>query len=132
MVAIGDEPTTAKEAKHNKEWRAAMIEEMASIEHNKTWSLVSLPKGQRAIELKWVFKLKHDEHENITKHKARCVAKGYVQRQGVEYEEVFVPVTRMESVCMLLAVAAHRSWGVRHMEVKSAFLNGELAEVVYI
>lgn len=132
MVAIEDEPATAEEAKQVKEWREAMIEEMASIEHNKTWSLVELPAGQRAIGLKWVFKIKKDEHGNITKHKARLVAKGYVQRQGIDYEEVFAPVARIESVRVLLAVAAHRSWSVHHMDVKSAFLNGDLAEEVYV
>lgn len=132
MVAIEDEPATAEEAKQVKEWREAMIEEMASIEHNKTWSLVELPAGQRAIGLKWVFKIKKDEHGNITKHKARLVAKGYVQRQGIDYEEVFAPVARIESVRVLLAVAAHRSWSVHHMDVKSVFLNGDLAEEVYV
>jgi len=132
MVAIGDEPATAEEAKHIAEWRDAMIEEMASIEHNQTWSLVDLPAGQRAIGLKWVFKIKKDEHGNITKHKARLVAKGYVQRQGIDYEEVFAPVARMESVRVLLAVAAHKSWSVHHLDVKSAFLNGDLAEKVYV
>ncbi|KAK3147062.1 hypothetical protein QOZ80_3BG0277590 [Eleusine coracana subsp. coracana] len=133
MVAIeDDEPATAEEAKRVKEWRDTMIEEMASIEHNQTWSLVTLPAGQRAIGLKWVFKIKKDEHGNVTKHKVRLVAKGYVQRQGIDYEEVFAPVARMESVRVLLAVAAHRSWSVHHMDVKSAFLNGDLVEEVYV
>jgi hypothetical protein len=132
MVAIEDEPVTAEEAKLVKEWRDAMLEEMASIEHNQTWSLVNLPAGQRAIGLKWVFKIKKDEHGNVTKHKARLIAKGYVQHHGVDYEEVFAPVARMESVRVLLAVAAHRSWSVHHMDVKSAFLNGELVEEVYV
>jgi hypothetical protein len=78
MVAIEDELVTAEEAKLVKEWRDAMLEEMASIEHNQTWSLVNLPTGQHAIGLKWVFKIKKDEYENVTKHKARLVAKGYV------------------------------------------------------
>jgi hypothetical protein len=132
MVAVDDEPATAEEAKQFKEWKNAMLEEMASIEQNKTWSLVDLPAGQRAIGLKWVFKLKRDEHGNISKFKARLVAKGYVQVQGIDYEEVFAPVARMESVRILLAVAAHSSWAVHHMDVKSAFLNGELAEEVYV
>jgi hypothetical protein len=132
MVAIGDEPATAEEAKRVKEWRDAMIEEMASIEQNQTWSLVELPAGHRAIGLKWVFKIKKDEHGNVSKYKARLVAKGYVQRQGIDYEEVFAPIVRMESVRVLLAVAAHGSWPVHHMDVKSAFLNGDLAEEVYV
>ncbi|WVZ88673.1 LOW QUALITY PROTEIN: hypothetical protein U9M48_035165 [Paspalum notatum var. saurae] len=133
LVAIGNEPASVEEAKTSKEWRMAMLEEMASIEENKTWSLVDLPRGHRAIGLKWVFKLKHDEHGEIVKHKARLVAKGYVQRQGIDFEEVFTPVARMESVHVVLAVVAHCSWSVHHMDVKSAFLNGdELAEEVYV
>jgi len=93
---------------------------------------VDLPRGQRAIGLKWVFKLKHDEHRNIVKHKARLVAKEHVQCQGIDYEEVFALVARMESVHVLLAVAVHRQWAVHHMVVKSAFLNGKLVKVVYV
>ncbi|WVZ83397.1 hypothetical protein U9M48_030555 [Paspalum notatum var. saurae] len=132
MVALGDEPAMAKEANCVKEWREAMLEEMASIEHNKTWSLVDLPGGHRVIGLKWVFKLKRDEHRDISKYKARLMAKGYVQRQGIDYEEVFTPIARMESVRVFLAVVACWCWAVHHMDVKSAFLNGELAEEVYV
>jgi hypothetical protein len=105
---------------------------LSSIKENKTWSLVDLPRGHKAIGLKWVFKLKHDEQGRVVKHKARLVAKGYVQRQGVDFEEVFAPVARMESVWVMLAVAAHHGWTVHHMDVKSAFLNEDLAEEVYV
>jgi hypothetical protein len=133
MVAVGDgEPATFEEARGDWSWIKAMREEMASIEHNNTWSLVSLPRGHRAIGLKWVFKLKRDEEGNIAKYKARLVAKGYVQQAGVDFDEVFAPVARMESVRMLLAAAAQEGWFVHHMDVKSAFLNGELKEEVYV
>jgi hypothetical protein len=132
LAAIRDEPATADEALKNKDWRAAMVDELESIKENKTWSLVNLPRGQKAIGLKWVFKLKHDEHGDIVKHKARLVAKGYVQRQGVDFEEVFASVARMESVRVLLILAAHNNWPVHHMDVKSAFLNGDLGEEVYV
>lgn len=132
LMATGNEPLTAEEAMSSEQWRTAMLEEMASIEHNKTWTLVNLPAGQRAIGLKWVFKIKHNEHGDVTKYKARLVAKGYVQKKGIDFEEVFAPVARMESVRLMLAVAAHRGWSVHHMDVKSAFLNGELEEEVYV
>ncbi|WVZ90573.1 hypothetical protein U9M48_036864 [Paspalum notatum var. saurae] len=132
LVAIGDDLASVEEAKASKEWRMAMLEEIGSIEENKTWSLVDLLRGHRAIGLKWVFKLKRDEHGEIVKHKVRLVAKGYVKRQGIDFEEVFAPVARMESVRVALAVAAHYGWSVHHMDVKSAFLNGELAEEVYV
>ncbi|KAF0928878.1 hypothetical protein E2562_010736 [Oryza meyeriana var. granulata] len=93
---------------------------------------VDLPPGHRPIGLKWVFKLKRDEQGAVVKHKARIVAKGYIQQQGIGYDEVFAPITRMESVRMLLAVAAQRGWLVHHMDVKSAFLNSELKEEVHV
>jgi hypothetical protein len=109
-----------------------MDTEMAAILENKTWELMTLPAGQRAIGLKWVFKVKRDPAGNIVKHKARLVAKGYAQRQGVDFDEVFAPVARMETVRLLLALSAHSGWQVHHMDVKSAFLNGDLAEEVYV
>lgn len=121
-----------KKAVQDPLWCGAMIEELQSIKENKTWSLVTLPKGHRPIGLKWVYKLKHDEKGDIIKHKARLVAKGYVQRHGVEFDEVFAPVARMESVRVILILAAQLNWSVHHMDVKSAFLNGDLKEEVYV
>jgi hypothetical protein len=109
-----------------------MEEEMRSIHDNQTWELTTLPAGHRAIGLKWVFKVKKDPAGLIVKHKARLVAKGYAQRQGVDFDEVFAPVARLETVRLLLALAAHSGWQVHHMDVKSAFLNGELEEEVYV
>jgi hypothetical protein len=128
----GDELATADVALKSKDWRAAMVDELESIKENKTWNLVNLPRGHKAIGLMWVFKLKHDEQGDIVKHKARLVVKGYVQRQGVDFEEVFAPVARTESVRVLLILAAHNNWPVHHMDVKSAFLNGDLGEEVYV
>lgn len=133
LVAVGDgEPATFEDAKQEQCWLKAMREEMASIEQNNTWRLVDLPCGHKAIGLKWVFKLKRDEAGVVVKHKARLVAKGYVQQQGVDCGEVFALVARMESIRLLLAVAAQEGWSVHHMDVKSAFLNGELEEEVYV
>jgi hypothetical protein len=93
---------------------------------------VSLPLGHKAIGLKWIFKMKRDEKGEIIKHKARLVARGYVQKQGIDYDEVFTPVARMESIKMLLAMTAQEKWLVHHMDVKSAFLNGNLNEEVCV
>jgi hypothetical protein len=82
--------------------------------------------------MKWVFKVKRDPAGNIVKYKARLVAKGYAQRQGIDFDEVFAPVARMETVRLLLALAAHGKWQVHHVDIKSAFLNGVLAEKVYV
>ena len=83
-----------------------MMEEMDSIESNKTWRLVPLPPGHRLIGLKWVFKVKKNAVDEVVKHKARLVAKGYVQQPGIDFDEVFAPVARIESVRVLLALAA--------------------------
>jgi len=82
--------------------------------------------------LKWVFKLKQNEEGEVVKHKSRLVVKSYDQKHGVDFEEVFVLVARLESVFLLLEIAAHCSWEVHDMDVKSAFLNGELKETVYV
>jgi len=132
MFTTADEPTSFGEAELAACWRQAMRVELRSIEENATWELASLPAGHRAIGLKWVFKVKRDELGNIIRHKARLVAKGYVQRAGVDFDEVFAPVARMESIRTLLALAAHEGWKVHHMDVKSAFLNGGLREEVYV
>jgi hypothetical protein len=101
------EPPSVEESLKNKCWHRAMVEEVDSIEENKTWSLVDPPKGRRPIGVKLVFKLNHDEHGEVVKHKAHLVAKGYVQSQGIDFDEVFAPIARMESVRMMLCPVAH-------------------------
>jgi hypothetical protein len=127
-----EEPRGVDEALSEQCWRDAMQAELGSIKSNGTWELSALPPGHCAIGLKWVFKVKNDPQGNIIKHKARLVAKGYAQRQGVDFEEVFAPVARIETVRLLIAIAAQRGWKVHHMDVKSTFLNGELREEVYV
>jgi hypothetical protein len=107
-----------------------MEEELRAIEDNMTWTLTDLPPGHQAIGLKWVFKAKKDEQGAVVRHKARLVIKGYAQRQGIDFKEVFTPVACMEAVRLLLALAAYEGWQVHHMDVKTAFLNGDLQEVV--
>ena len=109
-----------------------MPEEMKVIEKNETWELVDPPPECRPIGLKLVYKVKRDKHGAIVKHKARLVARGFVQREGINFEEVFAPVARMESVRLLLALAATKDWRIHHLNVKSAFVNGELAETVFV
>ncbi|KAF0933728.1 hypothetical protein E2562_019206 [Oryza meyeriana var. granulata] len=131
-LQIEEEPATFAEAENHQSWRRAMIEELDSIESNRTWRLVPLPPGHCPIGLKWVYKVKKNAAGEVIKHKARLVAKGYVQQSGVDFDEVFAPVARIESVRLLLALAAQEGWPVHHMDVKFAFLNGELVEEVYV
>jgi hypothetical protein len=105
---------------------------MDSIEYNHTWELVDLPVGHRPITLKWVFKLKKNEAGEVVKHKARIVACGFIQQEGINYDDVFAPVAHIESIRILLALVAQERWCVHHMDVKLAFLNGDLKEEVYV
>ena len=132
LLAKSDEPATFEQAMAHECWRKVMLDEMTSIEANGTWELVDPPPRQRPIGLKWVFKTKKDAIGITTKYKARFVAKGYVQRQGIDYDEVFAPVARLESIRLLLALTVSEGWPIHRMDVKSAFLNGELREEVHV
>ncbi|KAD6795740.1 hypothetical protein E3N88_06636 [Mikania micrantha] len=132
LLLTEGEPQNFKEATGNTEWEEAMRSEIASIERNRTWELTDLPPGHRPICLKWAFKIKRDATGVITKHKARLVAKGYIQQHGRDFDEVFAPVARLETVRLIIALAAQRGWEVHHLDVKSAFLHGELKEEVFV
>ena len=98
-----EEPMNYQEASKNQNWNRAMEAELESIKRNGTWNLMELPPGQKVIGLKWIFKLKKDVNGGIIKHKARLVAKGYTQEHGIDYDEVYAPVTRLKMVCLLFA-----------------------------
>ncbi|RVW26239.1 Retrovirus-related Pol polyprotein from transposon TNT 1-94 [Vitis vinifera] len=132
QVLFVADPTTFEEAVEKEEWCSAMKEEIAAIEKNETWELVELPEDKNVIGVKWVFRTKYLADGSIQKHKARLVAKGYAQQHGVDYDDTFSPVARFETVRTLLALAAHMHWCVYQFDVKSAFLNGELVEEVYV
>nr|GEU55638.1 zinc finger, CCHC-type [Tanacetum cinerariifolium] len=126
-----DEPKNYKEASSDQKWIKAIKVELDSINRNNTWELTTLPKGHKAIGLKWVFKTKKDANGNIIKHKARLVAKGYIQEHGIDFKEVFAPIARMETIRLLLVIAANKKWEVHHLNVKFAFLHGDLKEEVW-
>ena len=133
MITLNeDDPLTFKEAVKSKKWRDTMMVEMESIEKNKTRELSVLPKGVNPIGVKWVFKTKLNENGKIDKYKARLVAKGYAQQYGVNYTEVFAPVARLDIIRLILALATQSSWNVFQLDVKSAFLHGELNEEVFV
>jgi hypothetical protein len=108
-----------------------MQEELNNFKRNEVWSLVPRPK-KNVVGTKWVFRNKQDEHGVVTRNKARLVAKGYAQVAGLDFEETFAPVARLESIRILLAYAAHYSFKLFQMDVKSAFLNGPIKEEVYV
>ena len=100
------EPTCFEDVVGNVHWDNAMDEEMAALDVNETWELVPLPKGQKAIGCKWVYKVKHKLYGNIERYKARLVAKGYAQTYGIDYEETFSPISKMATVRAVIVVAA--------------------------
>ena len=114
------------------EWLKAMKSKMESMYENQVWNLVDPPEGVKPIECKWIFKRKTDADGNVTIHKARLVAKGFRQVQGVDYDETFSPVAMLKSVRILLAIAAYFDYEIWQMDVKTAFLNGNLTEDVYM
>ena len=132
LMYLNNEPQDYGEAKESAEWKRACEEETHSIEKNNTWILVDLPYGATPIGLKWVFKIKRNADGSINKYKSRLVAKGYVQRHGIDYDEVFAPVARLETIRLLVNLAATNGWEVYHLDVKTAFLHGELKETVYV
>lgn len=126
------DPISFEEAAKNKKWQEAMDLEIQAIEKNKTWELMELPAGAKRIGVKWVFKTKLNEFGEVDKHKARLVAKGYAQKQGIDYNEVFAPVAIWDTIRLVIALAAHKGWNLYQLDVKSAFLHGELLEEVFV
>ncbi|KAK9930160.1 hypothetical protein M0R45_027212 [Rubus argutus] len=126
------EPKNVKEALLDDDWINAMQDELNQFTRNDVWYLVSRPNKCNVIGTKWIFRNKSDEFGNITRNKARLVAQGYTQVEGIDFDETFAPVARLESVRLLLAIACHLHFKLFQMDVKSAFLNGVLQEEVYV
>ncbi|RVW98769.1 Retrovirus-related Pol polyprotein from transposon RE1 [Vitis vinifera] len=103
-------PNTVSEALTKREWKDAMREEMSALEKNKTWEIVERPKGKNIVDCKWIFTLKYKADGSLERHKARLIAKGYTQTYGVDYQETFAPVAKMNTIRILLSLAAHYNW----------------------
>jgi hypothetical protein len=126
------EPKNINEAIEDESWILAMQEELNQFERNKVWTLAPRPKDHSVIGTKWVFRNKKDEEGIIVRNKARLVAQGYNQEEGIDYGETYAPVVRLEAIRMLLAFACFKNFKLFQMDVKSAFLNGFIAEEVYV
>ena len=137
MIAPQDdeEPKTITEdlsGPKAKEWNKAIEEEMESMRTNQVLDLVDLPPGRKSIGNKWILKIKRKVDGSIERYKARLVAKGYTQEEGIDYEDTFSYVVRITSVRLVLAIVAHMDLELYQMDVKTAFLNGELDEEIYM
>nr|GEV93625.1 NIN-like protein [Tanacetum cinerariifolium] len=126
------EPKNIKEAMANSAWIEVMQEELHQIDRLYVWELVDKPFGKSIIRLKWLWKNKKDKEQTVIRNKARLVAKGYAQEEGIDFEESFAPVARLEAVQIFVAYTTHKSFPIYLMDVKMAFLNGPLKEEVYV
>ena len=122
----------AMSSKESNLWYDAMKDEIDSLSSNEVWDFVELPNGIKAIGCKWVFKTKKDSSGNIERYKARLVAKGFTQKEGIDYKETFSPVSKKDSLRIIMALVAHFDLELQQMDVKTAFLNGNLEEEVYM
>ena len=126
------EPQTFREASSNPLWQQAMKEELDALHKTGTWDLVDLLSGKFVIGCKWVYKIKTLSDGTIDRYKARLVARGFTQEYGIDYEETFAHVARLASVRTLISISTALKWPLFRMDVKNAFLNGELSEQVYM
>ncbi len=128
-VAFLEEPQNIEETltcENSKEWECAMQEEYDSLMINNTWTLVPLPAGRKPVSCKWVSKIKQGANGEVDCYKARLVARGFTQTYGVDYNETFAPIAKYTSIHCILALAALEDMEIHQMDVKIAFLNGEL------
>ena len=125
-------PNTVSEALTKREWKDDMREEMSALEKNKTWEIVERPKGKNIVDCKWIFTLKYKADGSLKRHKARLVAKGYTQTYGVDYQETFALLAKMNTIRILLSLATHYNWKLLQYDVKNAFLHGDLDGEIYM
>ncbi|KAI4299912.1 hypothetical protein L6164_033332 [Bauhinia variegata] len=135
LLTDGGEPESYEEAlehEHKEKSLIAMQEEMQSLQENHTFELVKLPQGKKALKNKWVFKVKTAENSSQPRYKARLVVKGFNQKKGIDYEEIFSPMVKMSSIQVVLGLAASLNLEVEQLNVKTTFLHGDLEEEIYM
>lgn len=125
-------PRNIEEARKQPEWRRAVMEEIKALEKTCTWEIVKQVEGKVPVGCKWVFTVKYRADGTIDRHKARLVAKGFTQTYGIDYQETFAPVAKMNTIRVILSIAANQEWPLHQLDVKNAFLNGKLEEEVYM
>ena len=129
---LDSKPSTHDEAASQQCWKDAMMKEYESIMKNDVWEVVPRPKGKSVVTSKWIFKIKHVVDGSIEKYNVTFVARGFSQKEGVDYDETFVLVARYTSIKTIIALASAMGWRLHQMDVKTTFLNGEIEEEVYV
>ena len=125
-------PRNIQEALDDPNWKVAVMEEMNDLKRSVTWELVDLPKEKRIVGCKWVFIVKCKADGSIERYKARLVAKGFTQTYGTDYQETFAHVANINSIRILLSLAVNFNWLLHQLDIKNAFLNGNLEEEVFM
>ncbi|RVW51536.1 Retrovirus-related Pol polyprotein from transposon TNT 1-94 [Vitis vinifera] len=125
-------PNSVQEALADPRWKAAMNEEMKSLQKNETWELVECPLGKKPVGCRWIYTVKYKADGSIERFKARLVAKGYTQTYGTDYIKTFAPVAKINTIRVLLSLVANLDWPLQQFDVKNVFLHGELSEEVYM
>ena len=129
---IVTEPSSFEEAVQEPTWVDAMVEEYDSIVRNSAWEIVPRLVGKSVVGSRWIYKVKQATDGNVEKYKARFVARGFSQIEGIDYEGTFAPVARYSSIRIILALSTQMGWHIHQMDVKAVFLNGIIEEEVYI
>ena len=135
LLTDGGEPKSyekAMEDENKMKWVDAMQDEMKSLHENHSFELVKLPKGKRALKNRWVYRVKQEEHTSQPRYKARLVVKGFSQKKGIDFDEIFSPVVKMSSICVVLGLAASLDLEIQQMDVKTAFLHSDLDKEIYM
>jgi hypothetical protein len=134
-IQIEGDPTSSEEAMrsaHSSKWLEAIEDEMRSMSTNRVWDLEEISKGAKTVGCKWVYKMKCDSKGNIERFKARLMVKGFTQREGIDYTEIFFSVSCKDSLRIIMVLVAHYDLELHQMDVKTTFLNGDLLKNVYM
>ncbi|RVW15029.1 Retrovirus-related Pol polyprotein from transposon RE2 [Vitis vinifera] len=125
-------PNTIQEAFKISEWKKAVQDEIDALEKNGTWTITDLPVGKRLVGCKWIFTIKYKADGSVERFKARLVARGFTQSYGIDYQETFAPIAKLNTIRILLSFAVNQDWCLQQLDIKNAFLNGDLEEEVYM
>ena len=129
---IQNEPSSFSDAVKHQVWKDAMTKEYESIMKNDVWEVVPRPQDKTVVTSRWLYKIKHVVYRSTEKYKARFVARGFCQKEGLDYDEIFAAVARYTTIHMIITLVASQGWNLHQMDVKTAFLHGSIKEEVYV